>query len=170
MANAREFEAKSTVCLVPISQSNLVYPVLIGHDKTYIVVHYNNPPRFEVVSTSSLNLTRTIDAFDNCRSAKYKDGLIVSGSAQMGTHTRTCCIIRFFSHQMKNKKHLMLYLWFVKKCVWILYIQDMGRGNGFVLAGNSRTWARTIFKFESSSWVRISKATSSFLYLFIFFF
>jgi hypothetical protein len=106
MANAREFEAKSTVCLVPISESNLVYPVLIGHDTNYIVVHRRNPPRFEVVSTSSLNLTRTIDLFDNCRSVQYKDGLIVSGSAQMGTDTSTCCIIRFFSHQMKNKKTL----------------------------------------------------------------
>jgi hypothetical protein len=96
MANAREFEAKSTVCLVPISQLYVVFPVLIGHDKNYIVVHRSDPPRFEIISSSSLNLTRTIDAFDNCRSVQYKDGLIVSVSAQMGTHTRTCCIIRFF--------------------------------------------------------------------------
>jgi hypothetical protein len=97
MANAREFvEAKSTVCLVPISKSDLDYPVLIGHDENYIVVHRSDPPRFEIISTSSLNLTRTIDAFDNCRSAnKYKDGLIVLSSSQMGTRT-FCCIIRFF--------------------------------------------------------------------------
>jgi hypothetical protein len=105
MANAREFEAKSTVCLFPISKLNVLYPVLIGHDENYIVVHRSYPPRFEIISTSSLNLTRTIDAFVNIHSAKYKDGLIVSssnhllgsGSAQMGTHThRPCCTIRFF--------------------------------------------------------------------------
>ncbi|XP_046453679.1 F-box and WD repeat domain-containing 11-A-like [Daphnia pulex] len=91
MANAREFvEAKSTVCLVPISQSDLDYdyPVLIGHDQNYIVVHRSDPPRFEIISTSSLNLTRTIDAFDYCPNAKYKDGLIVSTP----TFTHTCCI------------------------------------------------------------------------------
>jgi hypothetical protein len=95
MANAREFEAKSTVCLVPISKLNVLYPVRIGHDENYIVVHRSDPPRFEIISTSSLKLTRTIDAFDNCPSVQYKDGLIVSSSSQMGTHTRTCCIIRF---------------------------------------------------------------------------
>ncbi|EFX78850.1 hypothetical protein DAPPUDRAFT_299535 [Daphnia pulex] len=93
MVNAREFEAKSTVCLVPISKINLVYPsVLIGHDENYIVVHRSDPSRFEIISTSSLNLTRTIDAFDNCSSVQHKDGLIVSTP----TFTRTCCIIRIW--------------------------------------------------------------------------
>jgi hypothetical protein len=76
--------------LVSTSQQSSTHPIFIGHDKTYIVVHYNNPPRFEVVSTSSLNLTRTIDAFDYCPSAKFKDGFIVSGS------TGTSAMIRFF--------------------------------------------------------------------------
>jgi hypothetical protein len=116
MANAREFEAKSTVCLVPISYIDLVCPVLIGHDENYIVVHRSDPPRFEIISTSSLNLTRTIDAFDNCRSVQYKDGLIVSGSAQMGTHTRSHCIIRF-PHQMKNKKTLNAIYGSLKMCL-----------------------------------------------------
>lgn len=75
--------------LISTSQQSSNHPIFIGHDKTYIVVHYNNPPRFEVVSTSPLELTRTIDAFDYCPSAKYKDGLIVSGS------TGTSAMIRF---------------------------------------------------------------------------
>ena len=90
MANVREIEAKSTVCLVPISYIDLVDRNLIGHDENYIVVHRSDPPRFEIISTSSLNLTRTIDAFDNRPNAKYKDGLIVSGS------TGTSAMIRFF--------------------------------------------------------------------------
>ncbi|XP_046452474.1 F-box and WD repeat domain-containing 11-B-like isoform X2 [Daphnia pulex] len=76
--------------LISTSQQSSTHPIFIGHDKTYIVVHYNNPPRFEVVSTSSLNLTRTIDAFDYCPSAKFKDGLIVSGS------TGTSAMIRLW--------------------------------------------------------------------------
>ncbi|XP_046453034.1 F-box and WD repeat domain-containing 11-A-like [Daphnia pulex] len=96
MANVREIEAKSTVCLVPISKLNVLYPVCIGHDENYIVVHRSDPPRFEIISTSSLNLTRTIDAFDYCLSVHYKDGLIVSSSDHMDTHTRTCCIIRIW--------------------------------------------------------------------------
>jgi hypothetical protein len=118
MANAREFEAKSTVCLVPISKINLVYPsVLIGHDENYIVVHRSDPPRFEIISTSSLNLTRTIDAFDNCRSVQYKDGLIVSGSAQMGTHTRSHCIIRFFSPSNGKKQTFDAIYGLLKMCL-----------------------------------------------------
>ncbi|XP_046453676.1 F-box and WD repeat domain-containing 11-A-like isoform X2 [Daphnia pulex] len=78
---------------LPNDRVNLV---LIGHDENYIVVHRSNPPRFEIISTSSLNLTRTIDAFDDCRSAKYKDGLIVSGFPQRGTRGRSCCIIRIW--------------------------------------------------------------------------
>jgi hypothetical protein len=88
MTNAKEIGAKGTVCLGPISQSIFDHPdpdprpVLIGHDENYLVVHRSNPPRFEVVSTSSLNLIRTIEAFDYCPSAKFKDGLIVSVSTR----------------------------------------------------------------------------------------
>jgi hypothetical protein len=84
MTNAKEIGAKGTVCLGPISKSSFGHPdpVLIGHDENYIVVHRSDPPRFEVVSTSSLNLIRTIDAFDYCPSAKFKDGLIVSVSTR----------------------------------------------------------------------------------------
>ncbi len=88
MPNAREIEAKGTVCLGTISKSSFdrgfKYPdkVFIGHDENYLVVHRSDPLRFEVISTSSLKLTRTIDAFDYCPSAKYKDGLIVSVSTR----------------------------------------------------------------------------------------
>ena len=96
MANPREIETSGTVNLAPTSVRGLNYPIFIGQDGNYLVVHYHDPPRFEIISTSSLKLTRTIDAFDNCRSVQYKNGLIVSASAQMGSHTRTCCMIRFF--------------------------------------------------------------------------
>jgi hypothetical protein len=96
MTSALEIETSGTVSLVPTSERSLNYPIFIGHDEHYLVVHHHDPPRFEIISSSSLKLVRTIDAFDNCRSVQYKNGLIVSASAQMGTHTRTCCMIRFF--------------------------------------------------------------------------
>jgi hypothetical protein len=88
MTNAKEIGAKGTVCLGPISQSSFDHPdpdprpVLIGNDENYLIVHRSNPPRFEIISTSSLNLIRTIEAFDYCPSAKFKDGLIVSVSTR----------------------------------------------------------------------------------------
>ncbi|EFX60598.1 hypothetical protein DAPPUDRAFT_276568, partial [Daphnia pulex] len=64
MKNARDIEAKGTVCLGPIPKSRSYgFPnrVFIGNDENFLVVHRINPPCFEVISTSSLKLTRTID-------------------------------------------------------------------------------------------------------------
>ncbi|XP_046453032.1 F-box and WD repeat domain-containing 11-A-like [Daphnia pulex] len=114
MTNAKEIGAKGTVCLGPISKSSFGHPdpVLIGHDENYIVVHRSDPPRFEVVSTSSLNLTRTIDAFDYCPSAKFKDGLIVSVST------------RFPSQMIPGTTFGMIRLWDVETGLCLREIQD----------------------------------------------
>lgn len=77
-----------------VVDAGIAYPTYIGHDDRYVVVHYHDPPRFELISSVSHGTVRTIDSLDNCSSVQYGNGLIVSASAQMGTHTRTTCVIR----------------------------------------------------------------------------
>ena len=82
-----------------INQRHLVYPMLIGHDGRYVAIHRHDPPRFELIN-SGMESVRSIDSLDNCTDVQYAgggggvSGLLVAASAQMGTHTRTSCVIR----------------------------------------------------------------------------
>ena len=80
MPSAGKIESTGAVILVPVSEFGESYPIFIGHDENNVVVQRLNPPRFEIISTSSLQLARTIDALDNCCSVQYKNELIASAS------------------------------------------------------------------------------------------
>ncbi len=98
MTTPREIEMNGLVRRTCITLGVSINLIFVGYDDNYIVVHRDNPPIFEIISTSTLELVRSFDALDNCCSAQYDSGLLASISSQMGSHTRTNCVIRCAIH------------------------------------------------------------------------
>lgn len=103
MKSPQEIESNGVVRRAHIGPGVSANLIFVGYDEKYIVLHRDDPPIFEIISSSTLELVRSIDALDNCRSTQYGDRLIATLSTQMASHTRTKCVVRLFTIHCTNR-------------------------------------------------------------------